>query len=379
MLSSVAGHSARVSILSRELTLGAEVERRSTGRYGADVRPTPGQRSLTLYSRRADSLSSTSHRCRRWSRSRPFGSCRRSTPCGCDIFQIVIASLAAAVMLGLAHVRPPSCGRSCRLRRDGARPRRSARRLPSGFRQRRSTRTRSAISPVPLEELTARLDAHIRLLESLRRRRLPRVQEPARIDPRCRRSAAPRPKIRLSASVCCSISYRTTSIALDRLVSWRARAGAHRCAARRTRSLGRRSRSRRSSLIDGFRQRSPPRVTFVLSPTSAALFVRASPIAWPRSFENLLENATELRSTQFSRRVALTLERNGALLSKIGPRLSAGARRARLHALSSATARPRRHQAPRSIWAWACRLLAPSSYLNSFSIQHSTFSIARIT
>jgi two-component system sensor histidine kinase ChvG len=145
-----------------EPSIGPEVRAALAGRYGAAVRPTPGQRSLTLYS--AVPIRSG---------ERVFGAAvvSQSTfrilqalyDVRLRIFQIVVASIAAAVGLGFLTsatiVRP-----LVRLRRAAVAL--SERRgTPASF-GRVNRKDEIGDLARALETLTARLDAHIKLLES---------------------------------------------------------------------------------------------------------------------------------------------------------------------------------------------------------------------
>jgi two-component system sensor histidine kinase ChvG len=147
---------------SREASPGPEVRAALAGRYGADSRPTPGQRSLTLHSavpiRSGDRVigavvvsQST------------FRILQALYSVRLRIFQIVVASIAAAVALGLLTsatiVRPLVRLRSAAVALSDRRA------TPAGFRR---VDRRDEIGDLArtLEDLTTRLDAHIRLLES---------------------------------------------------------------------------------------------------------------------------------------------------------------------------------------------------------------------
>jgi len=147
---------------SRELSPGPEVRAALQGRYGADTRPTPGQRSVTLYSavpvRDGDRVVGAAV----VSQS-TFRILRALYDVRLRIFQIVVASIAAAVVLGLLMsatiVRP-----LVRLRR-AALALSDRRATPASFRR---VDRRDEIGDLArtLEDLTVRLEAHIRLLES---------------------------------------------------------------------------------------------------------------------------------------------------------------------------------------------------------------------
>lgn len=145
-----------------EPPIGPEVRAALGGRYGAAVRPTPGQRSLTLYSavpiRRGERVVGAAV----VSQS-TFRILQALYDVRLRIFQIVVASIAAAVVLGLLTsatiVRP-----LVRLRRAAVAL--SERRgTPASF-GRVNRKDEIGDLARALETLTARLDAHIRLLES---------------------------------------------------------------------------------------------------------------------------------------------------------------------------------------------------------------------
>jgi two-component system sensor histidine kinase ChvG len=139
-----------------------EVRAALRGRYGADTRPTPGQRSLTLYS--AMPIRSGSHVAGAAVVSQStFRLLQALYDVRLRIFEIVLASVLVAVAIGLVTsatiVRP-----LVRLRRAAvALADRGA--TPASF---GSVARRDEIGDLAraLEELTARLDAHIKLLES---------------------------------------------------------------------------------------------------------------------------------------------------------------------------------------------------------------------
>jgi two-component system sensor histidine kinase ChvG len=145
-----------------EPSIGPEVRAALGGRYGAAVRPTPGQRSLTLYSavpiRRGERVVGAAV----VSQS-TFRILQALYDVRLRIFQIVVASIAAAVVLGLLTsatiVRP-----LVRLRRAAVAL--SERRgTPASF-GRVNRKDEIGDLARALETLTARLDAHIKLLES---------------------------------------------------------------------------------------------------------------------------------------------------------------------------------------------------------------------
>jgi two-component system, OmpR family, sensor histidine kinase ChvG len=147
---------------SREASAGPEVRAALAGRYGADARLTPGQRSLTLHSavpiRSGDRVIGAAA----VSQS-TFRILQALYDVRLRIFQIVVASLVAAVALGLLMsatiVRPLVRLRSAAVALFDRRA------TPAGFRR---VDRKDEIGDLArtLEDLTTRLDAHIRLLES---------------------------------------------------------------------------------------------------------------------------------------------------------------------------------------------------------------------
>ncbi len=147
---------------SRDSSPGPEVRAALMGRYGADVRPTPGQRSLTLYSavpvRSGDRVIGAAV----VSQS-TFRILRALYDVRLRIFQIVVASIVAAIAIGLLMsatiVRPLVRLRSAAVALSDRRA------TPAGFRR---VDRKDEIGDLArtLEDLTTRLDAHIRLLES---------------------------------------------------------------------------------------------------------------------------------------------------------------------------------------------------------------------
>ena len=146
----------------REPAIGPELRAALDGKYGADTRATPGQRSMTLHSavpiRHGDRVIGAAH----VSQS-TFRILQALYGVRLRIFQIVVASIVVAVVLGLLMsatiVRP-----LVRLRRAAVAlsERRAA---PSSFAR---VKRRDEIGDLAraLEDLTGRLDAHIKLLES---------------------------------------------------------------------------------------------------------------------------------------------------------------------------------------------------------------------
>ncbi|MET0213696.1 MAG: HAMP domain-containing protein, partial [Vicinamibacterales bacterium] len=161
MLSSVRG-TAKTVDEPREVTPGPEVRAALEGRYGTDVRQTPGQRSLTLYSavpiRQGDRVIGVA-----LVSQSTFRILQALYEVRLRIFQIVIASIAAAIVLGLLM--------SATIVRPLVRLRRTALALsdrqstPAGF---ASVDRKDEVGDLArtLEVLTGRLDAHIKLLES---------------------------------------------------------------------------------------------------------------------------------------------------------------------------------------------------------------------
>lgn len=154
--------SASSSDQLREPAIGPELRAALDGKYGADTRATPGQRSMTLHSavpiRHGDRVIGAAH----VSQS-TFRILQALYGVRLRIFQIVVASIVVAVVLGLLMsatiVRP-----LVRLRRAAVAlsERRAA---PSSFAR---VKRRDEIGDLAraLEDLTGRLDAHIKLLES---------------------------------------------------------------------------------------------------------------------------------------------------------------------------------------------------------------------
>jgi two-component system sensor histidine kinase ChvG len=133
------------------------------GRYGADVRPTPGQRSLTLYSavpiRQGDRVTGVA-----LISQSTFRILQALYAVRLRIFEIVLASIVAAIVLGLLV--------SATIVRPLVHLRRAAVALSD-----RQTTARAVFAHVDradeigdlaraLDQLTSRLDAHIKLLES---------------------------------------------------------------------------------------------------------------------------------------------------------------------------------------------------------------------
>ena len=142
--------------------LPPEVRAALAGRYGADVRPTPGQRSLTLYSAMPIRSGGRVSGAAVVSQS-TFRILLALYDVRLRIFEVVLASIIVAIAIGLLTsatiVRP-----LVRLRRAAV-ALAERRATPAGF---GSVRRRDEIGDLAraLEELTGRLDAHIKLLES---------------------------------------------------------------------------------------------------------------------------------------------------------------------------------------------------------------------
>jgi two-component system, OmpR family, sensor histidine kinase ChvG len=156
------GRSPGSSTSARDTSPGPEIRAALAGRYGADVRPTPGQRSLTLHSavpiRHGDHIVGVA-----LVSQSTFRILQALYDVRLRIFEIVIASIGAAVIIGLLMsatiVRP-----LVRLR-HAAMALSERRATPAGFRRVDRTDEIGDLART-LEELTGRLDAHIRLLES---------------------------------------------------------------------------------------------------------------------------------------------------------------------------------------------------------------------
>jgi two-component system sensor histidine kinase ChvG len=156
------GRSPSSSDGGRDLTPGPEVRAALQGRYGADVRPTPGQRSLTLHSavpiRHGDRVVGAA-----LVSQSTFRILQALYDVRLRIFEIVIASIGAAIVIGLVTsatiVRPLVRLRGAALALSNRRA------TPEGFRR---VDRKDEIGDLArtLEELTGRLDAHIKLLES---------------------------------------------------------------------------------------------------------------------------------------------------------------------------------------------------------------------
>ena len=156
------GGSPSSSDSPRDATPGPEVRAALEGRYGSGIRPTPGQRSLTLYSavpiRHADHVVGAA-----LVSQSTFRILQALYDVRLRIFQIVIASFGAAIIIGLLMsatiVRPLVHLRRAALALSDRRA------TPASF-GRVDRKDEIGDLARSLEELTGRLDAHIRLLES---------------------------------------------------------------------------------------------------------------------------------------------------------------------------------------------------------------------
>lgn len=283
ILSSVRGTSKTVDE-PREVTPGPEVRSALEGRYGTEVRQTPGQRSLTLYSavpiRQGDRVIGVA-----LVSQSTFRILQALYEVRLRIFQIVIASIAAAIVLGLLMsatiVRP-----LVRLRRTALAlsDRQSTR---AGF---ASVDRKDEVGDLArtLEELTGRLDAHIQLLESFAGDVSHEFKNPLA-------------SIRVAAEVIAStddpaerqrlLTMLTRDVdRLERLVS------GVRELARIDAQLAHEVLTSVDvtalviELIDGYQQRATT-VTFVVATPPPPPIVRASPDRLVQVIENLLDNA----------------------------------------------------------------------------------------
>lgn len=287
----------------RESGPAAEVRAALEGRYGTAIRTTPGQRSLTLY---------TAVPIRHGDRVVGAAVVSQSTlrilqalyDVRLRIFQIVIASMAAALALGAVAsatiVRP-----LVRLRR-AAMALSDRRATPSGFRH---VDRKDEIGDLArsLEDLTARLDAHIRLLESFTGDVAHELKNPLA-------------SIRVAAEAIASSDdarererllgmLTRDADRLERLVSGvreLARIDAQ-LAHEEVEPLDLTSFVRR--LVEGVQQREP-RVRFAFRAEAAAASVRASPDRLAQVVENLLDNAAGLAPAGST--VDVVVSRNGS-------------------------------------------------------------------
>jgi two-component system sensor histidine kinase ChvG len=287
----------------RESGPGAEVRAALAGRYGTAIRPTSGQRSLTLYAavpiRHGDHVVGAAV---------VSQSTLRILQALYDvrlrIFQIVIASIVAALALGVVAsatiVRP-----LIRLRR-AAMALSDRRATLSGFRH---VDRKDEIGDLArsLEELTARLDAHIRLLESFTGDVAHELKNPlTSIRVAAEAMAASddeRERERLLAML------TRDADRLERLVSGvreLARIDAQ-LAHEQVEPFELTSFVR--LLVEGVKQREP-RVSFAFRAEGPAASVRASPDRLAQVVENLLENAASLAPAGSS--VDVVVSRNGS-------------------------------------------------------------------
>ena len=287
----------------REPGPGAEVRAALAGRYGTAIRPTPGQRSLTLYA-----AVPIRHGDRVVGAAVVSQSTLRILQALYDvrlrIFQIVIASIAVALALGVVAsatiVLPLG-----RLRR-AAMALSDRRATSSSFRH---VERKDEIGDLArsLEELTARLEAHIRLLESFTGDVAHELKNPlASIRVAAEAMAASddeRERERLLAML------TRDADRLDRLVSGvreLARIDAQ-LAQEHVEPFDLTSFIR--LLVEGVQQREP-RVSFAFRVEGPAASVRASPDRLAQVVENLLENAASLAPLGSS--VDVVVSRNGS-------------------------------------------------------------------
>lgn len=282
---------------------GAEVRAALEGRYGTAIRPTPGQRSLTLY---------VAVPIRHGDRVVGVAVVAQSTlrilqalyDVRLRIFQIVIASIAVALALGVVAsatiVRP-----LVRLRR-AAMALLDRRATPSSF---PLVDRKDEIGDLArsLQDLTARLDAHIRLLESFTGDVAHELKNPlASIRVAAETMAASddeRERERLL------VMLTRDADRLERLVSGvreLARIDAQ-LAHERVEPLDLTSFVR--LLVEGVQQRER-RVGFTFRAEGPATSVRASPDRLAQVVENLLDNAASLAPAGSS--VDVFVSRHGA-------------------------------------------------------------------
>ena len=291
----------------RESGPGAEVRAALEGRYGTAIRPTPGQRSLTLYV-----AVPIRHGDRVVGAAVVSQSTLRILQALYDvrlrIFQIVIASMAAALALSIVVsatiVRP-----LVRLRR-AAMALSDRRATLSGFRH---VDRKDEIGDLAraLEELTARLDAHIRLLESFTGDVAHELKNPlASIRVAAEAIASSddsRERERLLAML------TRDADRLERLVS------GVRELARIDAQLAHEQvelfelTSFVRLLVEGVQQRER-RVSFAFRAECPAVSVRASPDRLEQVIENLLENAASLAPAGSSVDVVVFLNQSHAVV-----------------------------------------------------------------
>jgi two-component system sensor histidine kinase ChvG len=292
---------------AREIAPGAEVRSALDGRYGASVRPTPGQRSLTLYSAVPIRRGGTIVGAAVVSQS-TFRILQALYDVRLRIFEIVMASIAAAVVIGLVLsttiVRP-----LVRLRR-AALALTDRRATPSEFLQVKRSDEIGDLARA-LAGLTARLDDHIKLLESFAGDVAHEFKNPL---------AA----IRVAAEVLASTDDSTERQRLlgllthdvdrlERLVS------GVRELARIDAQLAHEEMTvvplepLIAGIVGAFGQRHPE-TRYALSSSPGELLVRASPDRLAQVFENLLENATSFAPPGTTVDVSLSRERETVLV-----------------------------------------------------------------
>ena len=336
----------------REITTpGPEVRAALEGRYGTDVRPTPGQRSLTLYSavpiRHGDRVVGVA-----LVSQSTFRILQALYEVRLRIFQIVVASFAAAVAHRAAHVgddraaaRPPAP----RGARAVGSPGDTGRLWPASIARTRSAtwRGRSKSSP-------AGSSAH-QAARIVRGRRIARVQEPAGVDSRCRRGHRFDRRSRRAAASADDADARRRSARAAGLR--RSRAGANRRAARaRGGGAGRRGgpARRAGQRIPAARSTRPVR-----EQRPAVGRLRSCVARSPRaSRREPARQCGELRAGRLLRRSARSRPR--------ARRVSSASRTAGLvflPGMSSASSIASSPTVPKmaaaaSTWGWACRLPA---------------------
>ena len=268
----------------RDLTPGPEVRAALDGRYGTDVRPTPGQRSLTLYSavpiRQGDRVIGAA-----LVSQSTFRILQALYDVRLRIFEIVVASIAAAVLLGFLMsatiVRP-----LVRLRRAAV-ALSDRRATPAHF---GSVDRQDEIGDLAraLEELTGRLDAHIRLLESFAGDVSHEFKNPLasiRIAAETIASTAdPAERQRLLAMLTKDVDR------LERLVSGVRELARIDAQLAHEALAGVDVSALVAQLVEGFRGRDPG-VTFAFTPSPSSVFVRASADRLAQVVENVLDNA----------------------------------------------------------------------------------------
>jgi two-component system sensor histidine kinase ChvG len=304
---------------TREASPGPEIRAALAGKYGAATRPTPGQRSLTLYSA-VPILSGDRVVGAVGVSQSTFRILQALYDVRLRIFQIVVASIAAAVALGLLMsatiVRP-----LVRLRR-AALALSDRRATPAGFRR---VDRKDEIGDLArtLEDLTSRLDAHIRLLESFAGDVSHEFKNPlASIRAAAEMIAAtdePADRERLLGMLTRDVDR------LERLVSGVRELAridsqiAHEAIEPVDLSLF------LQELIDGYRQRDD-RVRVVLASASPAAHVRAAPDRLAQVFENVLDNAAGFSPAGSIVDVAIAVEEGSCVvtIADRGPGIPAG-------------------------------------------------------